>query len=32
MVMDDEDPTHQANRMLSAALLLDNELSREGLD
>jgi hypothetical protein len=26
MVMDIEDPTHQANRMLSAALLIRNEL------
>jgi hypothetical protein len=26
MVMDIEDPTHQANRMLNAALLIHNEL------
>jgi hypothetical protein len=32
MVMDIEDPTHQANRMLSAALLIRNELLGEGLD
>jgi hypothetical protein len=32
MVMDIEDPTYQANRMLSAALLIRNELSNEGLD
>jgi hypothetical protein len=32
MVMDIEDPTHQANRMLSAALLIRNELLDEGLD
>jgi hypothetical protein len=32
MVMDIEDLTHQANRMLSAALLIRNELLDEGLD
>jgi hypothetical protein len=32
MVMDIEDLTHQANRMLSAALLVRNELLDEGLD
>ena len=32
MVMDIEDPTHQVNRMLSAALLIRNELLDEGLD
>jgi hypothetical protein len=32
MVMDVEDPTHQANRMLSAALLIRNELWEDGLD
>ena len=32
MVMDIEDPTHQANRMLSAALLIRNELLAERLD
>jgi hypothetical protein len=32
MVMDIEDHTHQADRMLSAALLIGNELTREGLD
>jgi hypothetical protein len=32
MAMDVEDPTHQANRMLSAALLIGNELSRDGHD
>jgi hypothetical protein len=32
MVMDIEDPTYQANRILSAALLIRNELSNEGLD
>jgi hypothetical protein len=32
MVMDIEDPTHQANRMLSAALLIRNDLLDEGLD
>jgi hypothetical protein len=30
--MDIEDPTHQANRMLNAALLIRNELSEERLD
>jgi hypothetical protein len=30
--MDIEDPTHQANRMLGAALLTRNELLDEGLD
>jgi hypothetical protein len=32
MVMDLEDPTHQANRMLSAALLIRNDLLNEGVD
>ena len=32
MVMDIEDPTHQANRMLGAALLIRNELFEERLD
>jgi hypothetical protein len=32
IVMDIEDPTHQANRMLSAALLIRNELSEDRLD
>jgi hypothetical protein len=32
MVMDIEDATHQANRMLSAALLIRNELLDDGLD
>ena len=32
MVMDIEDPTYQANRMLSAALLIRNDLSDEGID
>jgi hypothetical protein len=32
MVMDIEDPTHQANRMLSAALLIRNDLSGETSD
>ena len=32
MVMDTEDLTHRANRMLSAALLVRNELLDEGLD
>jgi hypothetical protein len=32
MVMDIEDPTHRANLMLSAALLIGRELGREGLD
>jgi hypothetical protein len=32
MAMDIEDPTHQANRMLSAALLIRNDLLEEGLD
>jgi hypothetical protein len=32
MVMDIEDATHQANRMLSAALLVRNDLLDEGLD
>ena len=32
MVMDIEDPTHQAHRMLSAALLIRNELLDEGLN
>jgi hypothetical protein len=32
MVMDIEDPTHQANGMLGAALLIGNELLDEGLD
>jgi hypothetical protein len=32
MVMDIEDLTHQANRMLSAALLVRNELLDERLD
>jgi len=32
MVMDIEDPTHQANRMLSAALLIRNDLLDEGVD
>ena len=32
MVMDIEDSTHQANRILSAALLIRNELLDEGLD
>ena len=32
MVMDIEDRTYQANRMLSAALLIRNELSNDGLD
>jgi hypothetical protein len=31
MVMDIEDPTHQANRMLSAALLIRGELLNEGV-
>jgi hypothetical protein len=32
MAMDIEDPTHQANRMLSAALLIRNDLLDEGPD
>jgi hypothetical protein len=32
MVMDIEDPTYQANRMLSAALLIFNDLLDEGID
>ena len=32
MVMEIEDPTHQANRMLSAALLIRNDLSGEASD
>jgi hypothetical protein len=32
MVMDIEDPTHQVDRMLSAALLIRNDLFDEGLD
>jgi hypothetical protein len=32
MVMDIEDPTYQANRMLSAALLIRNDLLDEGID
>jgi hypothetical protein len=32
MVMDIEDPTHQANQMLGAALLIRNELLDEGSD
>ena len=32
MVLDIEDPTHQANRMLSAALLIRNDLLYERLD
>jgi hypothetical protein len=32
MAMDIEEPTYQANRMLSAALLIRNELLDEGLD
>jgi hypothetical protein len=32
MVMDIEDPAHQANRMLNAALLIRNDLSGEGVD
>ena len=32
MVMDIEEPTYQANRMLSAALLIRNELLDEGVD
>jgi cation transport regulator ChaC len=32
MVMDIEDPTFQANRMLSAALLICNDLLDEGID
>jgi hypothetical protein len=32
MVMDIEDPTHQANRMPNAALLIRNELLDDGLD
>jgi hypothetical protein len=32
MVIDIEDPTHQANRMLSAALLIRNDLLDEGLN
>jgi hypothetical protein len=31
MAMDIEDPTHQANRMLNAALLIYNDLLNEGL-
>jgi hypothetical protein len=31
MVMDIEDPTYQANRMLSAALLIRNDLLDEGI-
>jgi hypothetical protein len=31
LVMDIEDPTYQANRMLNAALLIRNELLDEGL-
>jgi hypothetical protein len=30
MVMDIEDPTHQVNRMLSAALLVRNDLLGQG--
>jgi hypothetical protein len=32
MVMDIEDSTHQADRMLSAALLIRNDLLDEGVD
>jgi hypothetical protein len=32
MVMDIENATHQANRMLNAALLIRNELLDEGPD
>ena len=32
MVMDIEDPTHQANRMLSAALLIRNDFLDDGFD
>jgi cation transport regulator ChaC len=32
MVMDIEDPTYQANRMLSAALLICNDLLDEEID
>jgi hypothetical protein len=32
MVMDIEDPTHQANRMLNATLLIHNELLDVRLD
>jgi hypothetical protein len=32
MVMDIENPTHQVDRMLSAALLIRNELMDERLD
>jgi hypothetical protein len=32
MVMDIEDPTHQANRMLSAALLIRDDLLDEGVN
>jgi hypothetical protein len=32
MIMDIEDPTYKANLMLSAALLIRNDLLDEGLD